>query len=82
MVVCHVVHDEYSGDRVSSCTLRVQLSCVMLYTASIGMCVVCHVVHHEYNGGRVSCCTRRVYWSCVMFYTTNIVVVVCHVVHD
>ena len=48
VVVCHVVHDEYSGDRVSSCTLRVQLSCVMLYTASIG--IVC----------RVSCCTPRI----------------------
>ena len=59
VVVCHVVHDEYSGDRVSSCTLRVLLSCVMLYTTNI-MVVVCHVVHVEYIGGRVSCCTRRV----------------------
>ena len=58
MVVCHVVHDEYSG-RVSSCTRRVQLSCVMLYTTSI-VVVVCHVVHDECNGGRVSSCTRRV----------------------
>ena len=57
--VCYVVHDEYSGDRVSSCTLRVQLSCVMLYTTNI-MVVLCHVVHVEYSGGRVSCCTRRV----------------------
>ena len=59
MVVCHAVHGEYSGGRVSSCTLRVLLSCVMLYTTNI-MVVVCHVVHVEYSGGRVSCCTRRV----------------------
>ena len=47
MVVCHLVHDEYSGGRVSCC-----------YTTSI--VVVCHVLHDEYSGGRVSCCTRRV----------------------
>ena len=59
VVVCHVVHVEYSGDPVSSCTLRLQLSCVMLYTTNI-MVVVCHVVHVEYSCGRVSCCARRV----------------------
>ena len=47
MVVCHVVHDEYSGGRVS------------LYTTNI-MVVVCHVLHDEYSRCRVSCCTRRV----------------------
>ena len=57
MVVCHVVHDEYSGGRVVCCTRQVQLSCVMLCTTSI--VVVCHVVHDEYCG-RVSCCRRRV----------------------
>ena len=58
MVVCHLVHDEYSGGRVSSCTRRVQLSRVMLYTTNI--VVVCHVVDDECSGGRVSSCTRRV----------------------
>ena len=58
LVVCHVVDDECNGGRVSSCTRRVQLSCVMLYTTNI--VVVCHVVDDECSGGRVSSCTRRV----------------------
>ena len=53
VVVCHVVHVEYSGGRVSSCTRLVQWSCVMLYTNSI--VVACHVLHDEYSGERVSC---------------------------
>ena len=62
---------EYSGDPVSSCTLRVQYTCVMLYTASIGGRVsCCHVVHDEYNGGRVSC----------VYMTSTLVE--CHVLHD
>ena len=69
--MCHVVHDEYNGGRVSCCTRRVYWSCVMFYTTNIVVVVchvvhdeytdgVCHVLHDEYSGGRVSCCTRRV----------------------
>ena len=47
MVVCHVVHLEYSGG-----------SCVMFYTTSI-VVVVCHVVHDKYSC-LVSCCARLV----------------------
>ena len=64
---------------MSSCTRRVQLSCVMMYTTNI--VVVCHVVDDECSGGPVSSCTLRLQLSCVMLYTTNIMVVVCHVVH-
>ena len=71
--MCHVVHDEYNGGRVSCCTRRVQLLCVTLYTTSI--VVVCHVVHDEYSGDRVSSCTLRVQLSCVMLYTASIGVV-------
>ena len=69
VVVCHVVDDECNGGRVSCCTRRVQLSCVMLYTSNI--VVVCHAVDAECSGGRMSSCTP-----------TSTVVVMCHVVHD
>ena len=61
VVVCHVLHDEYSGVchvvhyEYSGC----RVSCVMLYTTNI-MMVVCYAVDDECSGGRVSTCTRRV----------------------
>ena len=62
VVMCHIVHDEYSGGRVSSCTrLRVV--------------VVCHVVHVEYSGDPVLSCTLRVQLSRVMLYTASIGIV-------
>ena len=36
MVVCHVLHDEYSGGRVMFCTTSIVV-------------VVCHLVHDEYS---------------------------------
>ena len=65
VVVCHVVHDEYSGGRVSCCTRRVScctrsivVSCVMLYTTMYEWWS-CVMLCTTYSGGRVSCCTRR-----------------------
>ena len=75
MVVCHVVEDECSGGRVSSCTRLciVVVVCHVLHDYHYSGRRV-HVLHDEYSGGPVSCFTRRqpvVMFVVYILYTTS-----------